>query len=82
MIRDELDRKLRREGIRRDAYDLEGTKRDEAYCLEEESTGWIACYRERGIRRDQHYFESEHDACLYLLQLILNDPSTRIISAR
>lgn len=79
MTRDELVARLNREGIRPDAYDLEKTQKDEVYCLERVFSGWVVYYRERGIHRDESIFSSENDACLFFLDLVLRDPTTREI---
>ncbi len=78
MTRDELESRLVRKGIRPDAYGLAATQNDEVYCLEEAGTGWVVYYRERGMRRDEHLFSTEGEACRYILDLILRDPTARI----
>lgn len=78
MKRDELGQRLKREGVRPEAYDFEGTQKDEVYCMEETPAGWVVYYRERGLRRDEHLFSSESDASRFLLELVLRDPTTRV----
>jgi hypothetical protein len=78
MTRETLEQILRREGVRQDAYSLEGGLPDERYCLDHSSQEtWTVYYSERGLRTGERRFESEADACEYLLDLILRDPTTR-----
>ena len=74
---EELRQCLRQEGIDPAAYDLEGTQRDEVYCLEEIQGGWKYYYRERGLHRGERSFSSEDAACQFLLDRMLRDPTTR-----
>ena len=62
MTREELRRELDANGVHADAYDFDKTQKDEVYCLEEHPAGWTVYYRERGLRRDERTFDSEHDA--------------------
>jgi hypothetical protein len=80
MTREELERRLVKEEVSPDAYDLTGSERHkfEAYCLERVENGWVVYYRERDIRRDERLFSFENDACLFLLDQILRDPTTRM----
>jgi len=73
----ELERRLREEGVDPGAYDLEGSGRDEAYCLERSAGRWVYYYRERDIRRGETVFEFEGDAVRFFLTKVLNDPTTR-----
>lgn len=73
----ELRCRLEEEGVRPNAYDLDGSGTDEAYCLERVGTTWIVYYRERDLHRDEKAFKSEHAACSFLLRRILKDPTTR-----
>jgi hypothetical protein len=77
MTRDELGRRLEQEGISANAFDLFGSNRDNAYCLERVDSGWLEFFRERGERDWEHLCESESQACEYLLQAILDDEGTR-----
>ena len=79
MTRSELERRLAHEGIRADAYDLETRlSKNEVYCLERKDSQWFVYYRERGLRNDERTFTSEADACSFLLDRILSDPTTRM----
>jgi hypothetical protein len=77
MDKNELARILRAEGFRADAYDLEGEKRDECYCLEEFDGGWVVYYSERGLKAGRVEFASEGEACEFLLGLMRRDPTGR-----
>jgi hypothetical protein len=77
MNRQELERSLRTEGIRDDAYSLDGGLLPERYCLAQEAGRWVVYYSERGIRRGLQGFTSESAACQYLLTRIRDDPTTR-----
>jgi len=79
VTRAELKTRLRREGIRDNAFDLDGLQLDEVYCLDAAPTGWTVYYRERGIRRDEHVLGSEDEACQLVLRWILADPATRAV---
>jgi hypothetical protein len=55
-------------------YSLEGP-RDEALCLDASVGGWRVFYFERGIKRDERFFESEAAAYDHFLGVIEDDPS-------
>ena len=74
----ELKATLAGAGVKERAYDLDGSNRDEVYCLDQAPRGWAVYYRERGIRRDERLFASEDEACRYILDLITEDPTTRL----
>ena len=78
MIQSELLRRLELEGVSPTAYDLEGTKKEEAYCLERLRDAWIYYYRERGFHRDERVFTEESDAIQHFLGRVLEDPTTRV----
>ncbi len=74
----ELEQILEREGIREDAYSLEGGLRDERYCLDHASPEvWTVYHSERGACTQERSFNSESEACTYLYELIMSDPTTR-----
>jgi hypothetical protein len=77
MTRNELERRLREEGISPGAYDLFGEGKDNVYCIEATSSGWLVYFRERGLRDWEHLFSSETEACEFLLTKILHDPGAR-----
>ena len=78
MTRDDLLRELAANGVHPGGYDLDRTQKDEVYCLEEQLSGWAVYYRERGLRRDERTFSTEHDASIFFLDADLRDPTTRV----
>ena len=74
---EQIKRQLADAGVDRGSYDVDGTKRDEVYCLEKAPAGWIYYYRERGIRRDERVFASEDEATKFFMAAVLADPTTR-----
>ena len=77
MTRDELAERLVAEGISPGTYALFGENKDNVYCLEKTSSGWLVFFRERGLRDWEHPFTSESEACEFLLNKILADSATR-----
>ena len=77
MTREELERRLVNDGISPGAYDLFGGNKDNAYCLERTASGWLVYFRERGLRDWEHLFNSESEACEFLIQKISEDPGAR-----
>jgi hypothetical protein len=77
MNREELRQRLDAEGIRKDAYDLGGTPCEECLRLERVVDGWVVYYAERGLRTNERYFNSESEACSYLADRLIRDPTTR-----
>lgn len=75
--REALSQRLEAEDVEPRAVDLDGGRADEAYVLEPQAVGWAVYYAERGLRREERLFASEHDACAYLLDIVLKDPTTR-----
>lgn len=63
--------------VRHDAYSLNGGLPSEAYCLGFVDGHWEVYYSERGQKSGLQLFDSEHDACRALADLIVNDPTTR-----
>ena len=45
--------------------------------LDQVGSRWSVYYSERGQRSGERIFDSEDEACRYLLNLLCNDPSTR-----
>jgi len=76
MNRQQLKLILECEGIRTDAYDLDGGHESEQYVLRETHGLWSVFYSERGIESGTRTFAVESDACEYLLQLLREDVST------
>ena len=77
LTRERLRGLLEREGINPRAYNLEGSHGDEAYALAPRPGGWAVFYAERGEEVGRRSFDTEDEACHYLLGLIVRDPTTR-----
>jgi hypothetical protein len=68
-----------REGVDPDAYRLDGQPRDEALILEIEAGGWCVYFSERGLRNGEMHFDTEHDACEEMAQMLLRDLTNRYV---
>ena len=77
MNRQKLRARLEAEGIRTDTYDLGGTTCEECLRLERATDGWVVYYAERGLRTNERFFSTEAEACSYLAERLLRDPTTR-----
>lgn len=77
MDRTDLIRAADSEGIRPSAYSLEGGLPFEQYVLSLEEGDWSVYYSERGQRTGEVHFDTEHEACDYLLMRMVSDPTTR-----
>lgn len=77
MTRHELVRAAEGLRIRPGAYSLGGGLPPEQYVLSLEPGGWAVYYSERGRRVGQVDFETEDEACDYLLLKLVDDPTTR-----
>jgi hypothetical protein len=65
--------------VRPRAYSIDGFDADEEqYRLEKSGTLWAVYYYDRGNKNDVCYFDKEEEACSYLLDLLLADPTTRL----
>ena len=73
----DLQAEFQAAGIKSHAYDIEGSSKDEAYCIDKVAGGWSVYYRERGLHRDERVFTSEDEACRHLHGLVMKDPLTR-----
>lgn len=78
MNKQELREKLRAQGIREDAYDLEGGHLPETFTLGGVNGAWFVYYSERGEETGRKDFRTESEACEYFLELLKRDPSTRL----
>ena len=80
MNRKELQEALRREHIQDRCYSLEAKNfdPDEALCLRQESGKWVVYYSERGLQTGKQVFKLEADACLYMLESLRSDPTTKV----
>lgn len=61
-------------------YSLDGTLPDEGYCIFENNGLWEVCYAERGKKYILKTLTTEHDACEFMLEEIISDPTTRLSS--
>ena len=77
MSRRRLKDIARREGIRPDAFSLDGGFGEGKYVLSIVPGGWEVYFVERGDRTRPRSFDTEADATDYLLDLLINDPTTR-----
>jgi len=78
MNKSELEEHLRKELVDPAAYSLEGGQNwYEKYCLDREGSRWVVYFAERGERLGLRAFDTESEACEYLLAWVLDDPTTR-----
>ena len=75
----DLKQVLEREGIRPDAFDLDGGHVSERYTLSESHGLWSVYYSERGLESGRRTCAVESDACEYLLRLLRDDESTHVL---
>ena len=81
MNRKELEEILKKEQFRSDAYNLNGGYVDESLTLGMGTAGrWLVYYCERGSMWDPQEFQTESEACDYLLSELRRDPTTRLNS--
>jgi hypothetical protein len=78
MNRHELRNTLQAEGIRSDAYGLDGGHPNECYVLSGNDPIWSVYYSERGLETGLRQFGSEEAACEYLLTILREDPTTKM----
>lgn len=81
VTRSELEHAFSVNRVRPDAYDLSGNG-TEVYVLSETDEIWSVFYAERGQKNGLRKFNSESDACHYLLSWVLADPTTRLGETR
>jgi hypothetical protein len=79
MNKNELLRVLHNEGIREDAFDLNGGHLPETLTLAEVYGRWFVYYSERGLESGKKEFATEAEACAYLLSLLRDDPTAQTI---
>ena len=75
--RESLRERLVAENVDLRTVELDGGFADEALVLEPQALGWTVYYAERGLRSGERLFATEHDACAFVLDRVLKDPSTR-----
>lgn len=74
-MRDLLDA----ERVRPDSYSLDGSEPDECLCLLPVTDGWAVFYAERGSRTGERRFETEDEACIFMVNRLLADSANRMI---
>ncbi len=78
MTVDEFVRVAQAEGIRPDAYDVDGRgDRNECHVLTQVDGAWVVFYGERGQETGLRRFATESDALDHLLATLRADPTTR-----
>jgi len=83
MTRAELAAALRQGRVNPAVYSLDGGLPNDAYCLDDAGGGrWVVYYSERGSRFDERMFDQESEACQYLLDTLLNEPSALLPETR
>ena len=78
MNKQQLLQAIRKEGIREDAFDLDGGHLSETYTLSESYGRWLVYYSEKGLESVKKEFNTQSQACEYLLNLLKKDPTTRM----
>ena len=78
MDRTECRRTLLEEGVREDAFDLNGGHLPERYTIGKIGGMWRYYYSERGNEVDRRDFATESEACEHLLSVIRAQPATRM----
>jgi hypothetical protein len=77
MTRDQLKSILTALKVNHQAYCLDGGLPDEKYTLDQVGVKWVVYYSERGQRSGERLFNSEDQACRYMLELLVKDTTTR-----
>ena len=71
----ELKKALKAARIPAESYNLDGKGRDdERLCLVNENSKWVVYYLERGVRTTELFFDSEEEACDYILKIFVKEP--------
>ena len=73
----DLSRLAEREGIVPRAYSLEVDRVDNQYVLGRQGLSWTVYYYQRGQKLDERVFRNEDEACVFLLDELRRDPTTR-----
>jgi hypothetical protein len=76
MSRARLVELLEAESVDANSYRLDGSRGDECLVLETHVGGWVVFYAERGLRTGERCFETEDEACRFMLDRLLADPTT------
>jgi hypothetical protein len=77
MTQDDFLKTIQVDGIRLDAFDLDGHG-DECYVVAHRESRWDVYYSERGFETNARHFSTESAALDYLLQALRADPSTKV----
>ncbi|MDO6687892.1 MULTISPECIES: hypothetical protein [unclassified Agarivorans] len=77
MNKDELRDTLSKENFKPSTYSLDEELADEALCLRLEENGWCVFYSERGQQVDKENFKDESSACLFFIEEMRADPTTK-----
>ena len=77
---EELKKALDKEGVKPFYYSLNGITEDKdgALILEKKGKKWMCYFYERRGKFDVKYFDTEDEACKYMLEQLTSDPTTRI----
>jgi hypothetical protein len=75
----ELARRLEDEGVSPHAVSIDGSVRDDTYCLVETPAAWEYFFSERGQRVSLAQFKVFVEAAAHFLGAVLGDPTTRQI---
>jgi hypothetical protein len=81
MTIDELKIILEREQFLPETYSLTGGRHQDAHCISQENDKWVVYYSERGEKYHKVYFNSEGEACEYLLHEIRRDIGCKLPNA-
>ena len=78
MILKDLDYKLRLLGVNPSQYSLNGELNPDTIVLSHNLSYWNVFYfDERGCRHNEHYFNSENEACDYIYSIFEESMSIR-----
>ena len=78
MNKSELRDILIKENFKPSAYSLDQQLVDEALCLRCNDNGWFVFYSERGQQVGKEYFDDESSACVFFLEEMRSDPTTKV----
>ena len=71
MNRAEMQALLDAERVRRDSYSYDGSVPDECLCLLPVAGGWTVFNSERGGRTGERVFETEDEACTFMVNRLI-----------
>ena len=78
----ELRQALHHLSVAARAVSIEGVDaKEEQYRLETDGRYWVTYYYERGNKVGYREFLTEGEACEHLLEMLRNDPTTRVRSS-